>query len=231
MNSLYILTHLGLGDQIISNGLVRYYAKRNDLVTIFSKPNNYKNVSFMFRDLKNLKILNMEYEQIINFVQNDIINKYLIIGYEKFWNEYKNPNNKKTIDQIFYEQANLDISVKFSEFYVQRDLEKEKETYYKVGLKDNEDYIFIHDTDNRKITKEIPENFKIIKPTDLSLTLFDYLTIMENAKECHFINSSFFCLAHCMDINKPKMVLHEYSREDRDPLYTPILKPNWKIIK
>ena len=48
--------HHGMGDELICNGLVREYCKRYETVGIFCIKRNYTNVSFMYRDLPNLRI-------------------------------------------------------------------------------------------------------------------------------------------------------------------------------
>ena len=55
MNIIY--HHLGLGDHIICNGLVRRLINNNETFGLFVKKQNVKNVEFMFKDLKNLKMV------------------------------------------------------------------------------------------------------------------------------------------------------------------------------
>ena len=53
----YILQHLGLGDHIMCNGLVRHYSKLNDVVHVFCKYNNIEDVQYMFRDDHKIKLI------------------------------------------------------------------------------------------------------------------------------------------------------------------------------
>src|SRR3989344_7609695 len=48
--------HHGMGDELICNGLVREYCKKYEAVDIFCIVRNYPSVSFMYRDLTNLRI-------------------------------------------------------------------------------------------------------------------------------------------------------------------------------
>ena len=48
--------HLGLGDHIVCNGLVRNLIQKNQIYGIFVKKHNVDNVMFMYKDLKNLKL-------------------------------------------------------------------------------------------------------------------------------------------------------------------------------
>jgi hypothetical protein len=53
----YIYHHLGLGDHIICNGLVRSLINPNEEYKMFVKSHNLDSVSFMYRDLNNLSLL------------------------------------------------------------------------------------------------------------------------------------------------------------------------------
>jgi hypothetical protein len=70
-----IYHHLGLGDHISCHGIIRYYCEIEDNVTIFSKKHNYKNIEYMFNDLKNLSILQYNDRQVERFILD---NNYII---------------------------------------------------------------------------------------------------------------------------------------------------------
>src|SRR5687767_8139013 len=54
--SLFIRPHLGAGDALILNGLVRYFAERQPVI-FPCKTHNVPSVSFMFRDNPNIEVL------------------------------------------------------------------------------------------------------------------------------------------------------------------------------
>jgi len=230
MSSVYIYHHLGLGDHIIANGMVRTIAKKYDKTYLFCKPHNFPNVSFMYRDLPNLKIIVMEDLGVQSFMTINPDNNYVIAGHAPFWKILNSGHNKLKIDEIFYQLAGVPLENKWKEFYVRRNLEREKEVFSKLGLKEDEKFIFVHDDKDRKITKNLP-GLKIVKPADRDLSLFDFLYTIEKAEEIHCINSSFFCLIDCIGIKKEKMFLHEYVRKDLNDDATPILGSNWTILK
>lgn len=55
----FVLTHLGLGDIIMSNGLVRYLCTLYDQVSVVVKNHNVDTVKAMYSDLENIKIYNV----------------------------------------------------------------------------------------------------------------------------------------------------------------------------
>lgn len=226
MNSIYIYHHLGLGDHIIANGLVRTIADNYDRVFLFCKPHNFKNVSFMYRDLSKLKIITMDYMGVREFMSLNPSNNYLIVGHKRFFELFGTTNLK--IDEIFYQMANVPIENKWSRFFVNRDIEREKSVYGELGLKEGDRYIFLHDAETRKITKQI-QDMKIITP-NIHFSLFDLLYTIENAEEIHCINSSFYCLIDSIGIKKDKMFLHKYAIPGHSDRELGKYGSNWIII-
>ena len=223
---------MGLGDHIITNGLVRTIAKKYDDVFLFCKPKNIKNVKYMYRDLKNLKLIALVDWQVRQFMTISPNLEYKIIGHHEFFERLASPDNKLAIDEIFYEMAGVPFENKWNEFFIQRDLEREKQVFKELGLKEGDKYAFVHE-DRRKISKNRP-HIKIIKPDNPDYSIFDFLYTIENAEEVHCINSSFSCLIECIQIETPKMFLHQYARDEGESsgdLELGILKMPWEIIK
>jgi len=231
MNSAYIYHHLGLGDHIIANGMVRTLAKKYEKTYIFCKSQNIRNVSFMYRDLSNLGILEMDDDIVKNFMRLNPQNSYIIAGHGPFETIYRNPQNTLCIDEIFYKLAGVPIENKRLEFFVQRDLDREKKLFNQLGLGEGERFAFVHDSDKRKIYKNIPD-IKIVKPLDMEWTIFDFLYTIEKAEEIHCVNSSFFCLIDCLNsIKKEKMFLHKYAIPNTTEKLLGKLKDEWIILE
>lgn len=228
MKSVYIYHHLGLGDHIIANGMVRTIAKKYDRVYLFCLPHNFLNVSFMYRDLKHLKIITLTDDEVKTFMVINPKENYIVAGHDEFIKIYeKDPNNTLKIDEIFYKLAKIPLENKWKEFFIKRDLKREKEVFKELGLDKGEKYVFIHDKPDRKITKNIP-NLKIIRPNNLEFSIFDFLYTIEKAYEIHCINSSFACLIDCIGIKQENMNIHIHIPSDLKALNT--LNSNWKII-
>ena len=93
----YIYHHLGLGDHIICNGLVRSLIKDEEMYVLFVKPHNRSTVEFMYRDLKNLSFIEGDDEFVNNFLKNNKIKRedIIVAGF------YNHPNAKE-FDETFY---------------------------------------------------------------------------------------------------------------------------------
>lgn len=200
----YIYHHLGLGDHIICNGIVRHFQSIHDKISVFCKPHNYENVKYMFRDNSNVFVIPIgEDIDVVNFIeQNNLMSDTIKIGFGG-----ENQKNITSFDEGFYLQHNLPFFKRFSNFYVKRDLDIEKKIYNEINPK-NEKYIFCHgDIDKTKIRKDL----KIIEnPTKFKI--FDLVKIFENAEEIHVMESSIKCLINSYKLNYPKLFYHKYVR-------------------
>jgi hypothetical protein len=186
----YIYHHLGLGDHIICNGLVRSLIKDEEMYVLFVKPHNRSTVEFMYRDLKNLSFIEGDDEFVNNFLKNNQIKRedIIVAGF------YNHPNAKE-FDETFYLQNNLPFILRWEKFYVNRDLEKEKSIFEKYNVTEDE-YIFIHDDKDRGFIidekKILHKDLPIVRPIPgLTNNVFDYCYLMKNSIESHFIDSSF----------------------------------------
>lgn len=231
MNSVYIYHHLGLGDCIICNGIVRYYSNKFETVYVFTKPRNVSNCIRMYKDNPKIKIIAMEDYEIRNFMKNFPQNNYLIIGHEKLHIQIETRNTP--FDKIFFEMAGLNIEDKWEKFYIQRDLEKEKEVFYNIlGLKDSSKFLFFHDDIGKEYffnPQYFSQGIKIIRPNEYKdIGIFDFLYTLEKASEIHVMNSSFLNLIDCIQLSNPYLFYHKYVRNDAIEV---TLKLKWKIYE
>lgn len=203
----YIYTHLGLGDHIICNGLVRSLINENEVYCLFVKSHNRNTVEFMFRDLNNIKYIEGDDDFVHNHIKNNsITNDNLIIA------GFYNHPNANDFAESFYLQNNLPISYRWDKFYVKRDVNKEKEIFDFFNVKED-NYIFIHDDVSRGflVDEDLIKNkdLPIIRPIiGLTTNVFDYCYLMENSKESHFIDSSFRLIFDCMLLRNHNIYYH-----------------------
>lgn len=235
MSSVLLYHHLGLGDHIMCHGIVREYSKKYERVAVFSYPHNYVSVSFMYRDLKNITIIKGDDAFARKFISDnaskfdrDKYDQVIFLGFQ-----YLDRNSGIPLEKQFYQIAGVDLAKKWDNFFIKRDLEKETSLFQQAALGD--EYVFLHEDPVRNYRidrKKINKKYGIFTP-DKKLTenIFDYLTIIEKAKEVHVIDSSFMFLVDCLPYNNPnqKLYIHRYSRENNE-WQLPILKKDWHIL-
>jgi len=239
---IYIYHHLGLGDHIICNGIIRKYTEKYDKVFNFVKLSNFSNVSFMYQDLKNLNLIKMSTSEINSFLKINPNNNLLLIGYTKDFFQKLAKDEYRSFDEGFYDTANISLEEKWNKFHCERNIKQEKEIFYNVlKLKDDEEFIFIHEDSSRNYLLNrsyLPSGVKIISTENFkNVGIFEFLYTIEKAKEVHVMASSFYCLIDTAQIETNSLFLHDYANtsmgQDTHDDTAGFLKYklNWKIIR
>jgi hypothetical protein len=174
----------------------------------------------MYRDLENLEIFTFNSdEEITHFAKrNGVVENNLI---KPGFDNLDACLSTMTFDEAFYYLAGLDFSVRFDEFHIPRDLEREQEVC-KTLNPDDEKYIFVLDDPKRGYTidkNKIPSNYKIIE-NDYRFLMFDYISLLENAEEIHMMQTGFLDLVNCYKMDKPKIYRHNYVRNYPDAIHS-----------
>lgn len=226
MKSIYLHTHMGLGDAIILNALIRDICSKNDSVVLFCLDVYYKSIKWMFRDVKNLSyhqipFINAETE-VARFISSNNLNDNVIrLGFQDIEILCR---NGIPFYESFYLSYGFDINFRFENFYYERNLEYENYVYDTLNPK-NEKYIFIiddseHHLGNFKISDDmISSKYKIIRYdkkinyNDERFLMFNYYKILENAEEIHTIETAFFEFIRSIGIKKSKIYVHSYLRK------------------
>jgi len=236
MKSIYIYHHLGMGDMILCNGLVRTLTAQYDKVYLFVLPMYLNNGNFMYRDNPKIKLIPMTKPLILSFISYNPQNTYKIVGNTKEWFNRFDTGEFGKFDRGFYIDAGIPHEYKWDKFHVDRDLLFEKNAFYNIlGLTDNDKFIFVHDDilRNRFMdSKYFAQDTKIIKPCDFpNLSIFDFIYTIEMACEVHVHNSAFSCLIDTMQLRNDNIFYHEYTRTDMGPNPNHSFKLDWVIIK
>jgi hypothetical protein len=220
MTLKYIHHHLGLGDHIICNGMVRHFCKYNDNIVLFCYSHYLENVSYMYSDLDNLEIFTFDTEQeIFNFTERNRAVKTNLI--KPGFDNLDSCLDKMTFDEAFYYLAGLDFKIRFDEFCIPRDLEREKKVCETLNP-DGEKYIFVLDDPQRGYNidmNKVTDEYKIIR-NDYRFLMFDYITLLENAEEIHMMQTGFLDLVNCYKMDKPKIYRHNYVRNYPDSVHS-----------
>jgi hypothetical protein len=226
---IFVKYHLGLGDCIVHNGMIRkiYQENPHSLIFVPSKPNNLENVLFMYRDIKNINVIsvNNDYEmnKHINSSEYDEVISSSLLNQKKF-------DYGLDFDDAFYLKVNMDPSIKKTHFYIKRDVKEEEKVYNELVVNRGlTDYVFLHEKQNEGIVidrNKITNSYPIVS-ADIKYKTFSLLKVIENAKECHLVSSSFLSLLMCYELNK-NVFAHMYT--DRIEIAEYIRKNGIKTI-
>lgn len=133
--------------------------------------------------------------------------------YKHDWvrNWVHSPNsNIMHFSEAFYTNYNIDFMTRVEKFYLDRDIVLENIRYEEFIHKYGTEYVIYHDDENNhlrgglhKSTKiefdKILENTAYVNLNGISNILFDYIKILQNAKEIHLIDSIWGVLCYQLD--------------------------------
>lgn len=206
MSDFVLYHHLGLGDHIIMNGLVRHIYKREakkcDNFWLVCFDRNEANVKRMYEDLPKIKTLPI----------HDSPNSGLNALIESKGGKTERIELTGEETEIYYNGEGDDLF--FDKYgYDKKLIHKFKTNYSKelweASLLEGKEYAFIHD-------EGYPINDGAIgidkfRPHQ-QIPIFDYLPFMFAAKEIHVISSSFLCLCIVHPELAKKTTAHLYVR-------------------
>ena len=229
-SKIFVKHHLGMGDTIVHNGMIRKISEENPNSQIFlaAKHNYFKNVVFMFRD--NPKI------SVINVGDNDDGMHHLVStgNFDKIISSHFCDGNPfhydKYFDDAFYMFVGMDPKIKTSYFYLERDNELENKVFDElITSKGITDYLFVHEKPelNILLNRQRMEQGLPIITADSKYGIFELLKVIEMAKSVNIISSSFLSLMMCKEYNK-NIVAHMYC--DRPSISPYIKKHDIKIL-
>lgn len=216
---IYIYHHLGLGDHIICNGLVRHFAEKDE-VSIPCKPWNYASVKAMYSDDPKITVIK---------VKGDPEAEILLEGYKAVgiptmqvtWNWGVGKQTNIEFDEWFYVGYDLPFEYRWSKCRIPRFPELEDKLFTTLNPT-NERYAFVHDDPSRSQyidSSKINTNLRIIKPVPgLVDNIFAYYSLIEKAEEVHALNSCFALFTDSV-FNKENCYVHMYARKDSPAHY------------
>lgn len=246
--NLYITQHLGLGDMIICQAIVKIYTRQYQIVHI-PVYNIYLNqAKRIYEDYPKVQF------HIIQFYGNvDDPERYqFILQYLKLYEGdiiriggkfAENANNiiaaTHCLNDLFYIPAKIQKAKQWQIQVVKRNLDKELKNFnsYKVNL--NQYIIIIQDRRRKTIDNKLMiinrglinnvYNYPIISIQKVS-SIFDLCYLLENAYQIHTIDTSLTVLIdQCCNLDCNKVYIHKYVRSQQRITQT-IYKGDFNLI-
>jgi len=221
MHNLIIRPHLGLGDMLIINAIVRERATKYDTVNLLCKEHNTPSVAFMLHDLGNVFV-----KPVTGDDEADEVFKRTIKGnWEGLRLGQGGPGNfnSQIFDQEFYKQAGVPFDKRWQDFAVVRN----GATEIKAA---DQPYVFMHEDQSRgyAIYRGNLDNVFSVTP-GVTASIFDYYGMLLGADEIHCIDSCFSILVDSIAQEKleaRRFVLHRYARR---PTEVPTYRLPWEV--
>jgi len=212
---VFIHHHLGLGDHIVCNSIVRRAFNQFGNLILAVKHHNLSSVKQLYRDI------DIEYYPVNS--DSDCtpmykVHKCIRIGFENtkfpYW------------EKSFYDQVKMDYSMRFSHFFIDRDLDRESALEEKLNLPDEFAFCNISCSTGKHDIK-INTKLKKVYLSPLTDSIFDWIGVLEKATEIHIIDSSIFQLTVQFNLNSIK---YFYDIRTLDSSRTLPPAEGWNII-
>lgn len=213
MKKLYVIQHLGLGDHIVTNGIIRQKALSNDKVIIFCRNFNYLSVKALFEDDNKIEVVALEDEwnhpvkwtNLYKIISKAKDGEILQLGFRPIA-----LHEGASFDDSFYVEANLSFDLKWKNFKI-------PEKYILKSPK-VEKYAFVHQDINRGFKIDTSKiKIPIIEPDfNDKPNILDWVSIIQEASEIHCIDSCFINLIdqlNCKFCANERIYYHYYSRQ------------------
>jgi len=205
-----LMTHLGLGDQIILNGLVNHLSDKFKKIHLTVHSNTMENIQYLYSLNKKINLIELPKDNELNTLEKYSTNNKLEILQLGFENVKTTPFNL-----AYYRQLKIPYSYSMKHFFKPEDhkkeynLQKELINYYSA---DPSDIVLIHNESSKGVfeLKNIysNNNIYVTKESDIYNNLFLYSKIISDAKEIHCLDSSFLHLVERTNTNA-KLYFHD----------------------
>lgn len=217
---LYIYHHLGLGDMIHCNGLVRYLLTRlhaDRRIGVFSKARNAEMVRWMYRDEPRIEIVEVpDGMREATFVQSVLrrrrVRNYLAVGHRAM-RPLLNEHPHAFFDELFYLQMGIPYAYRYSYCYWERDMDNEERVFRKLAPQGP--YAFVHDDASRGYCITTDDFELPVVRNDISESIFHMGLLLERAAEVHCMESSIRCMIESLNMNNTKLYYHNFRYPDR----------------
>ncbi len=207
-SELFVYHHLGLGDCLDCNGMVRYLLKHNvEKIYLISKIKYEKMVSYMYRDEPRIVVLSIEAatrpqeRKEALAVAGD--KPLLMVGHD-FYPHKQEQFLGEACAELFYEQLMIPFEERFSSWYLERDHGQEEQLLAEMNPA-GKDYVFVHDDPSRGFKIENEKIFELyggkilVLRNDVTKNIFHFMKLLECAKQIHLMESSFKSLVEILD--------------------------------
>lgn len=222
MKPLYLDWNLGLGDAIICNGLVRWFARYGGRqIIVPSWPHNLPTVRHMFSDLDNVTV-------------HEADETCASEGCETMRIGVNNPKwgSVEPWDRAFYDFADVPFDAKWNLFHVPPSpTEISASVARKPFVLLHEDVARGFEIDGHRVDSLSNSDLNPVFVNKGLPLLTDWRHLIEEATEIHCIDSSVMHLAELLP-TKGKLFYHKYARAKGNPNHQDAtFRKNWVVLE
>lgn len=247
MNEGTILFHQGWTDIINCLPLINFHQKKYDKLNLIIREDSKPIIDFYLSQFENVipiyvnknMIDNHLHLIVPNYKNTDILFFGLHDGYrnKSYVNQFLNSKPNTFFVEKFYTCYNIEYIHRVTSFEINRDYTLESETYNKFVSEHGEEYVLYHEDLERNIILDksnFIENYNSINLDKTSYVFFDFIKILQNAKEIHLLDSVWSAIVYLLD-SKYKLfenipIKVHCMRGYKEMYLEPVRLENWQVI-
>jgi len=203
-----VLHHLGLGDHLMLNGLVRYLRTKGPVAVVIHEP-HLETIDFMYRDadIRIITVPDKSPQTVFRAVAGgDVLPLATYAVDERVWKYLCHGEGPILTNwcHAVYNQAAVPIEYMRSRFHVERDATRERMAFNRTGLEPGK-YVYIHDDPERDRTIQVDTDLPVFRVSEWYqkiTNIFDYCMIVEHAAEVHCMHSSHSWLIELLGLGR-----------------------------
>jgi hypothetical protein len=204
--------HQGFTDIINQLSLIDYYSPMYENLTVIMREDASGYVDFYCRNKKNVGVL---YTPLPNIHSQSILQSLDLSKYDLLFHGYydnlRRPDDKyrgafipaqgrtQHFVEAFFVGYDINYNVLFDCFNFERDLELEEKVYNNFINEHGENYVLVHESQERPIS--LQSEHKIINIGSITPNMFEFIKVLQNAKEIHLIDSLWGRFCYLIDAN------------------------------
>jgi hypothetical protein len=218
--NLFVHHHLGLGDMIHCNGMVRGLLEELSgqcNLHLICKRRNAIMVQWMYRDeprivLESIDETKNEQGEVRRVLRERQSDNFLSVGHKalrRFEKDFPN----LFFDQLFYLQLNMPYERRFTKCHWEREIAEEERVFRKLAPQGP--YAFVHDDAARGYVVDTRSLDLPIVRNDTSESIFHLGLLLERAAEIHCMESSIRCMMESLQFQHDRLYYHSFRYPDR----------------
>ena len=238
-----LLFHQGWTDIINCLALLNYYSKIYIDLTLIIRNEAAPLVNSYLKD--SIIKVNFYNKEDIDLNSQSIIERYE--GYDKLfhggWDIYRDDDYKgryqksaKFFVEKFYVEYDIPYSTRVDSFTFVRDLAREETAYNKFVNNHGAEYVLSHEDQKRGlILYDFESEWPVINLDGRTVSFFEYIKILQNAKAIHMIDSVWAAFVYQLDTKL--RIFHDISinihciRSYQEMFKRPERLENWRFIQ
>jgi len=251
----YLYFHQGWTDIVNQLSLITYYSERYNKVYCVMRSDARPLVDFYVRSIDNVEMLYSRYVGLnnCNFDAGILKDPNGVINFHGLFDRHRTDFVKQCDDlpkpkffvNRFYECYGIDYMERVNSFSIERDTPTEDGIYNKFIESHGDDYILYHYSENSqnnttmepstlKLLSDVVKLDRAVNLDGISNVFFDYIKVLQNAKEIHLMDSVWASVVYQIDsrygLFKDIPITVYCLRGYQDMFTQPLQLENWTIL-